>query len=118
MSSFTQKKRAQMNGFCSTFDEQINCKQENSFYWTNLRENAKPYTEISGKKYYIKLITLGDSDVGKSSMIRTFCRSSLCSQDLLLQKRIMGSHRCHNKQLYFHGNNVHLRIFDTAGNML
>ena len=107
-----------MNGFCSTFDEQINCKQENSFYWTNLRENVKPYTEFSGKKYYIKLITLGDSDVGKSSVIRTFCRCPLCSQDLLLQKRIMGSHRCHNKQLYFHGNNVHLRIFDTAGNML
>ncbi|XP_063397310.1 uncharacterized protein LOC134681591 [Mytilus trossulus] len=103
-----------MNELLTNLKPKSKLNDKTDLYWT-LNGKGSSIPEISRIKYYVKLILLGDSTVGKSSLLRSYCKCSLCSQDLVLQKRLTAIQRCHNKQIQLHDSHVQLRIFDTAG---
>ena len=97
-------------------------KEERSKLWMDLDSIAMPVllfnAQVSFPKtitlqsyFYTKIIILGDNEVGKSSLISTFCYGL---NDI--SKIKAATH--HRKDITIDDIHIQMDIFDTAGNMI
>ena len=87
-----------------TFENKINSNGKTAHLKTE---------EKSPKNYFVKVILLGDRDVGKTKLLRLYCKCFLCCQDVQTQRKYC--QMSHHKQLQLQDITIQLRLCDTAG---
>lgn len=101
-------------GFCTTFNGQSQ-RQKHHTPRRHSSYTSTTHPDVPDIKYFIKVILVGDPSVGKTSLIRKYCKCSLCLCEQTIRKRSLASMEFHNKVVNVEGSNVQLRIQDTAG---